>query len=42
MQVCGLSLAELGLPLRLYTAGHLCHPYLSLPYLDILTQVAAL
>ena len=36
--VCSLGLQELGLPLRLYTAGNLCHPYLSLPYLDILTQ----
>ena len=37
-KVCNLSLGELGLPLRLYTAGNLCHPYLSLPYVDILTQ----
>jgi len=37
-KVCSLGLGELGLPLRLYTAGNLCHPYLSLPYVDILTQ----
>ena len=37
-RVCSLGLGELGLPLRLYTAGNLCHPYLSLPYVDILTQ----
>jgi len=32
------SLQELGLPLKIFTAGNLCHPYLSLPYLDILVQ----
>jgi len=37
-KVSNLTLSELGLPLRVYTAGNLCHPYLSLPYLDILTQ----
>ena len=37
-KVCSLGLPELGLPLSLYRGGNLCHPYLSLPYLDILTQ----
>jgi len=37
-KVSALSLKELGLPLRIFTAGNLCHPYLSLPYLDILVQ----
>jgi len=32
------SLSEVGLPPRMFTAGYLCHPYLSLPYLDILMQ----
>jgi len=32
------SLQELGLPLKIFTAGNLCHPYLSLPFLDILIQ----
>lgn len=32
------SLQELGLPLKIFTAGNLCHPYLSLPFLDILVQ----
>ena len=36
--VCSLTLPELGLPPKMYTAGNLCHPYLSLPYLDVLTQ----
>ena len=29
---------EYGLPLNIFTCGNLCHPYLSLSYLDILTQ----
>jgi len=33
-----LSLSDLGMPPKLFTGGNLCHPYLSLPYLDILTQ----
>jgi len=37
-KVSALTLSDLGMPLRVYTAGNLCHPYLSLPYLDILTQ----
>lgn len=36
--ICALSLQELGLPLKVFTAGNLCHPYLSLPYLDVLMQ----
>jgi len=37
-EVCALSLSSLGMPLRLWEGGNLCHPYLSLPYLDILQQ----
>jgi len=37
-EVTALSLQELEYPLNLFTAGNLCHPYLSLPYLDILMQ----
>ena len=32
-EVTALSLQELEYPLNLFTAGNLCHPYLSLPYL---------
>ncbi|XP_059474861.1 late secretory pathway protein AVL9 homolog [Neocloeon triangulifer] len=28
-----------GLPLSIFTKGYLCHPYLSLPYMDMLTDV---
>nr|CAD7396765.1 unnamed protein product [Timema cristinae] len=28
-----------GVPLMLFTQGYLCHPYLSLPYLDLLSDV---
>ncbi len=33
-----LTTSELGLPLRVFTGGNLCHPYLSLSYLDALAQ----
>ena len=29
---------DLGLPLKIFTGGNLCHPYLSLSYIDALTQ----
>ena len=29
---------EVGLPLRLFGRGNLCHPYLSLSYIDTLSQ----
>ncbi|CAB3372827.1 Hypothetical predicted protein [Cloeon dipterum] len=28
-----------GLPMSIFTKGYLCHPYLSLPYMDMLTDV---
>ncbi len=31
-------ISSLGLPLRVFTGGNLCHPYLSLSYLDALSQ----
>nr|CAD7200170.1 unnamed protein product [Timema douglasi] len=30
---------QCGVPLMLFTQGYLCHPYLSLPYLDLLSDV---
>ena len=35
-EVTALSLQELEYPLNLFTAGNLCHPYLSLPYPGLL------
>ena len=29
---------EVGLPLRIFGRGNLCHPYLSLSYIDALSQ----
>ena len=29
---------EVGLPLRIFGRGNLCHPYLSLSYIDTLSQ----
>lgn len=36
--VANLPLRNLGLPLRIFTGGYLCQPYVSLSYLDTLTQ----
>ena len=36
--VANMSSKDLGLPLNVFTGGNLCHPYLSLSYLDILCQ----
>ncbi|XP_071446347.1 late secretory pathway protein AVL9 homolog [Hetaerina americana] len=37
--VAQLTTEECGCPLALFTQGYLCHPYLSLPYLDLLSDV---
>ncbi|KAK7793388.1 hypothetical protein R5R35_009268 [Gryllus longicercus] len=37
--VAQLSIEQCGVPLPLFTQGYLCHPYLSLPYLDLLSDV---
>lgn len=34
-----LSTENCGFPLQIFTKGYLCHPYLSLPYLDLLADV---
>ena len=36
--VANMTSKDLGLPLNIFTGGNLCHPYLSLSYLDILCQ----
>ena len=36
--VTALSLQDLEFPLNLFTAGNICHPYLSLPYLGNYTK----
>ena len=36
--VANMTSRDLGLPLNIFTGGNLCHPYLSLSYLDILCQ----
>ena len=37
-KICNANLEDFGLPLKLFTGGNLCHPYVSLSYLDTLTQ----
>ncbi|XP_046390060.1 late secretory pathway protein AVL9 homolog [Ischnura elegans] len=37
--VASLTAEECGCPMALFTKGYLCHPYLSLPYLDLLSDV---
>ena len=37
-KICNSNLEDFGLPLKLFTGGNLCHPYVSLSYLDTLTQ----
>ncbi|XP_076326765.1 late secretory pathway protein AVL9 homolog isoform X2 [Tachypleus tridentatus] len=37
--VLSLELDTCGLPLEIFKKGALCHPYLSLPFLDLLTNV---
>ena len=37
-KICNANLEDFGLPLKLFTGGNLCHPYVSLTYLDTLTQ----
>ncbi|XP_013793559.1 late secretory pathway protein AVL9 homolog [Limulus polyphemus] len=37
--VLSLELDSCGLPLEIFKKGALCHPYLSLPFLDLLTNV---
>lgn len=37
--IAQISPDQCGLPLMLFTQGYLCHPYLSLPYLDLLSDV---
>lgn len=36
--VANLPMEIYGLPLNIFTGGNLCHPYLSLSYLDVLVQ----
>ena len=36
--VASVPIEAFGLPLNIFTGGNLCHPYLSLAYLDILAQ----
>lgn len=36
--ICSISNQDLGLPLAVFGAGNLCHPYLSLSYIDMLVQ----
>ena len=38
MMICDTSIEDFGLPLKIFTGGNLCHPYVSLAYLDTLTQ----
>lgn len=37
-KVCDEPIENYGLPLKIFTGGNLCHPYVSLSYLDNLTQ----
>ena len=37
-QTASISNLEVGLPLRVFGRGNLCHPYLSLSYIDTLSQ----
>ena len=37
-KICNERLEEYGLPLKIFTGGNLCQPYVSLSYLDTLTQ----
>uniref|UniRef100_T1JAB7 UDENN domain-containing protein n=1 Tax=Strigamia maritima TaxID=126957 RepID=T1JAB7_STRMM len=37
-QVIGLKNEDCGFPLEIFSKGRICHPYLSLPYLDILSD----
>jgi hypothetical protein len=36
--IAGMNSQDFGLPLNIFTGGNLCHPYLSLSYLDVLSQ----
>ena len=36
--ICEEPIENYGLPLKIFTGGNLCHPYVSLSYLDNLTQ----
>ena len=38
--VTALSLQDLEFPLNLFTAGNICHPYLSLPYLGNISIIS--
>lgn len=38
-KVSAIESDECGLPLSIFTKGMLCHPYLSLPFLDVLSDV---
>ncbi|XP_066991513.2 late secretory pathway protein AVL9 homolog isoform X2 [Anabrus simplex] len=38
-KIAQLNTDTCGVPLPLFTQGYLCHPYLSLPYLDLLSDV---
>ncbi|KAJ9588725.1 hypothetical protein L9F63_017983, partial [Diploptera punctata] len=37
--IAQMSAEQCGLPLQLFCQGYLCHPYLSLPFLDLLSDV---
>ena len=37
-KIAQIPIESLGLPLKVFTGGNLCHPYVSLSYLDTLTQ----
>lgn len=37
-KICNENIENFGLPLKIFTGGNLCHPYVSLAYLDTLTQ----
>ncbi|PNF17496.1 Late secretory pathway protein AVL9-like protein, partial [Cryptotermes secundus] len=37
--IAQINADQCGLPLMLFTQGYLCHPYLSLPYLDLLSDI---
>lgn len=39
MNVIDIESDDCGLPLYIFTKGMLCHPYLSLPFLDILSDI---
>ncbi|XP_040570025.1 late secretory pathway protein AVL9 homolog [Lepeophtheirus salmonis] len=36
--ILNLSTKDLNLPLKIFTEGNLCHPYLCLPFLDVLSD----